>query len=68
MRDMTYLQAAEPLLRHCHELLTDASYWAAEGKDAVLQHRLDTLAKAIKAELKDVRVHIRRARRANHSL
>ena len=63
MRDISYLRAVEPLVRNCHELMTDAAGQAADGKDAVLQHRLDSLARLIKAELETVRSNIKQMRR-----
>jgi hypothetical protein len=57
MKD-TYLRAIEPLLRNCHELAIDAREAAAEGRDAVLQHRLGALAKLIADELTTLRANI----------
>lgn len=59
MRDIAYLRGAEALVRNCHELMTDALGQAADGADAVLQNRLDALAKLIMAELKTIRATIK---------
>jgi hypothetical protein len=54
----TYLRAVEPLTEYAAQLLLDAAGQAADGKDAVLQHRLEGLAKIVNAELKTVRAAI----------
>jgi hypothetical protein len=60
-----HLRAIEPLLRNAHELAIDAQEAANEGRDAVLQHRMQALAKLIAVELTTVRTNIKaKARRA----
>jgi hypothetical protein len=54
-----HLRAIEPLLRNSHELAIDAQEAAREGRDAVLQHRMEALAKLIKDELTTVRANIK---------
>jgi hypothetical protein len=52
------LRAVEALLRNCHELAFDAREQAREGGDAMLEHRLGALVKALKDELNDARARI----------
>ena len=59
MKDKYYLRAVEPLTEYAAQLLLDAAGQAADGKDGVLQHRLEGLAKAVKDELKTVQANIK---------
>jgi hypothetical protein len=54
-----HLRVIEPLLRNSHELAIDAQEAAREGRDAVLQHRMEALAKLIKDELTTVRATVK---------
>jgi hypothetical protein len=54
-----HLLAIEALLRNSHELAIGAKEQAREGGDAVLQHRLEALAKGLKAELTNVRATVK---------
>jgi hypothetical protein len=54
-----HLLAVEALLRNSHELAVGAREAAAEARDAVLQQRLETLAKGLKAELTNVRATVK---------
>jgi hypothetical protein len=54
-----HLRAIEPLLRNAHELSVNAREEAALCGDAVLQHRMQALAKQIKDELTTVRANIK---------
>jgi hypothetical protein len=54
-----HLLAVEALLRNSHELAVGARETAAEARDTVLQQRLETLAKGLKAELTNVRASVK---------
>jgi hypothetical protein len=53
-----YLLPIEALIRSSHELAVNAKEAAAEAHDAVLQQRLEALAKGLKAELTSVRATV----------
>jgi hypothetical protein len=60
-----YLRAVEALVRNSGELMGDAAEQAADGGDAVLQHRLSAMASLINKELAEIRMLIAaRMRRA----
>ena len=54
-----HLLAVEALLRNSHELAVSAREEAAQARDTVLQQRLETLAKGLKAELTNVRATVK---------
>jgi hypothetical protein len=53
-----HLLAVEALLRNSHEPAVNAREEAAQGRDTVLQQRLETLAKGLKGELTTIRAAI----------